>query len=114
MELAYSDLLQANLIFPGGLLLNLELPLFFLDRNDEELRRTAWDVLRDRGSFHHSSNGDPIAWAADQIVDFLIREQRLAWNMAEDVASDNLFRDDLNRRSGLVDRVTRFDPSPIS
>ena len=95
-------------------MLNLELPLFFLDRNDEELPRTAWDVLRDRGPFYHPSNGDPIAWAADQIVAFLHREQSLALDMAKLFASDKWFQNDLDRRPGLVNRVTQFDPSPIS
>src|SRR4051794_30671880 len=42
MELAYSDLLQANLEYPGRPVLNFMLPLFFLDRADPELPRTIW------------------------------------------------------------------------
>jgi hypothetical protein len=84
MELAYSELLQANLIHTGGPLLNFMLPLFFLDRNDAELSRTAWGTLRDRGIFHHPSDGDPVSWAVDQIVAFLHREQDLALDMAKE------------------------------
>ena len=65
MELAYSGLLQANLIHAGGPLLNFELPLLFLDRADVELPRTAWDVLRDRGIFHQPADGDPVIWAVN-------------------------------------------------
>lgn len=113
MELAYSDLLQANLIGAGGPLLNLELPLFFLDRADAELPRTAWNVLRDRGIFHHPSDGDPVKWAVDQIAKFLHREQILALDMTKVLVPGKLDHDTLNRWPGLVRRVTQFDPSPI-
>ncbi len=81
MELAYADLLQTNLFYAGGTLLNLELPLFFLDRADPELPRTIWGALRDRGHFHHPSDGDPVAWAVNQIVAFLRREQKLVLDL---------------------------------
>ncbi len=107
MELAYSDLIQANLVYPGGKLLNFELPLFFLDPADPELSRTVWGDLRDHGRFHRPSDGDPVTWAVDQITDFLRRERRLALNMEENPPAG------LDDRPGLLDRVTRFDPNPI-
>ena len=113
MELAYSDLLQANLIHAGGPLLNFELPLIFLDRTDSDLQRTAWDALRDRGVFHHPTNGDPVAWAVDQITAFLHREQDLALDMAKVIVPGQPVHDALTRRPGLLERVTLFDPSPI-
>jgi hypothetical protein len=113
MELAYSDLMQANLTYPGGNLLNFELPLIFLDRTNSELPRTVWDALRDHGKFHDPSDGDPVTWAVDQIAAFLHREQDLALDMAKVVAPGEPVYDALTRRPGLVDRVTRFDPSPI-
>jgi hypothetical protein len=113
MELAYSDLLQANLNHAGGPLLNFELPLFFLGRTDVELPRTAWDVLRDRGRFHQPSDGDPFTWAVDQIVAFLHREQDLALDMAKVLVPGQPVYDALTGRPGLIDRVTQFDPSPI-
>ena len=113
MELAYSDLLQTNLIYAGGPLLNFELPLFFLDRTDAALSGTAWDTLRDRGRFHHPSEGDPVTWAVDQIVAFLHREQDLALDRAKVVVPGNPVHDALAGRHGLVERVTQFDPSPI-
>src|SRR5262249_43481371 len=66
MELAYGDLLQANVMYTGGPLLNFELPLYFLDRADPELPITAWASLRDRGQFYHRSDGDPVRWSVDQ------------------------------------------------
>jgi TIR domain len=113
MELAYSDLLQANLFHAGGPLLNFELPLFFLDQTDVELSRTAWGALRDRGSFHHPSDGDPFTWAVDQIVAFLHREQDLALDMAKVLVPGQQVYDSLADRPGLVQQVTQFDPSPI-
>ena len=113
MELAYSDLLQANLIGTGGPLLNFELPLFFLDRTDVELPRTVWDALRDRGPFHHPADGDPVTWAVDQIVAFLHREQKLALDMAKMLVPGQPDHDALAGRPGLIERITQFDPGPI-
>jgi hypothetical protein len=113
MELAYSDLLQANFDYAGGKLLNYELPLLFLDRADPELPRTSWDALRDHGRFHHPSDGDPVAWAVNQIVEFLQREQALALDMAKVVVPGQPVHQILMGRPGLFERVTQFDPSPI-
>ena len=113
MELAYSELLQANLIHAGGPLVNFELPLFFLDRNDAALSRTAWNTLRNRGIFHHPSDGDPVTWAVDQIVAFLHREQDLALDMAKAIVPGQPVYKTLASRYGLVERVTQFDPSPV-
>ena len=114
MELAYSDVLQRNLISPGGTLLNYEFPLFFLDRADAELQRTAWGALRDRGIFYHPSNGDSVTWAVNQIVAFLQREQKVALNMLEEIVPGKQVHEQLAGRTGLIDRVTLFDPSPIA
>lgn len=115
MELAYSDLLQTNLVHPGGPLLNYELPLYFLDRTDPELPRTVWGAPRDRGTFHHPSDDDYVAWAIDQISDFLHREQALALNMAKVIVPGQRIQRELVERGqpGLIERVTQFDPSPI-
>lgn len=113
MELAYSDLLQANLIHTGGPLLNFELPLIFLDRTDSDLPRSAWDALRDRAQFHHPSDGNAVTWAIDQITAFLKREQDLALDMSKLVVPGQPDYEALNDRPGLVGRVTQFDPGPI-
>jgi hypothetical protein len=113
MELAYSDLLQANLLHLGGPLLNYERPLFFLDQADTELPRTVWNQLRDRGIFHHPSNGNPVNWAVNQITAFLQREQLLAMNLATALTPGEPNHDAVIGRLGLVDRVTQFHPSPI-
>jgi hypothetical protein len=113
MELAYSDLLQANLVHAGGPLLNFELPLFLLDRSNQELPRTAWSVLRDRGIFHHPSDGDPVTWCVDQIVAYLQREQQLALDMGKVIVPGQPVYNALSDRPGLLERVTHFDPGPI-
>lgn len=113
MELAYADLLQANLFHPGGTLLNVVLPLFFLDQADPELMRTIWGTLRDRGRFHRPSEGDTVSWAVDQIVSFLRREQTLALDLAKEMIPGRAVHGDLAGRPGLLARVTTFDPVPI-
>ncbi len=113
MELAYADLLQANLIYAGGNLINLALPLFFLDRSDPEISRTIWGVPRDSGHFYSPTDGDPVSWAVDQIVTFLRREQTLAINMGNGIAPGQLVHSHLIARPGLIERVSAFDPGPI-
>jgi hypothetical protein len=113
LELAYADLLQANFNYAGGPLLNFELCLFYLDPADAELRRTAWDVLRDRGRFYHPSNGDAVEWSVKQIAEFLDREQKLALDMAKVIVPGQPVYDSLIGRSGLVERVTQFAPRAI-
>lgn len=113
IELAYADLLQANLLGRGGPLLNFELPLFFIDQVDPQLPRTAWNLLRDRGAFHQPADGDPLAWAVERISGFLRQEQRLALEMARFLAPGQPDYDELAGRPGLLERLTRFDPGPI-
>ena len=113
MELAYSDLLQANLTLPGGPLLNLELPLFFLAQDHGGLPYTVWNTLRDRGEFHLPRDGNEIEWAVNRIVAFLHREQKLALEMSRMFLESEDMRLEISRRPGLFKRVTSFDPSPI-
>lgn len=114
MELAYSDLLQANLVHAGGPLLNVELPLFFIPRANRELPQTVWSVLQDRGRFHRRADGDRVAWATEQIVGFLRREQSLALDMVKAATPGEDLRDHLRSRPGLYQRVTQFDPGAIA
>jgi hypothetical protein len=113
MEAAYSDLVQANLVYPGGNLLNFELALFFLDRAYTGLPGTVWDRFRDSGKFHHPSDGDAVAWAVNEIVEFLHREQKLALDRTKELLPGRPVYDDLSNVTGLIDRVTQFDPTPI-
>lgn len=113
LELAYSDLLQANLTHAGGPLMNVELPLFFLNHGDSGLLPTVWNALRDRGRFHSPADGDPVEWAVRQIQVFLQREQSLALDMAKVIVPGSPMHDRLSEHHGLLERVTRFDPGPI-
>lgn len=114
VEAAYADILQANLTHPGAPLLNFSLPLFFLDRADAELPRTIWAALRDRGRFHTPADGDPVAWAVEQVRAFLHREQSLSIEMARVVTPGTQIHTDLrNQRDGKLERVTAFEPGPI-
>lgn len=113
MELAYADLLQANLVHPGGSLLNFELPLFFLDQTDSELQRTVWAALRDRGTFCPLGSIDQVEWAVSSIASFLRREQALAVDLAKVITPRKPLYRTLKSRDGLVQRVVSFDPGPI-
>lgn len=112
MELAFSDLIQANLVYAGGPLLNYQLPLFYIDGVDTALPRTAWNALRDRGVVYPGDT-DIVAWSVEQIAAFLHREQDLALDLAKVVLPGQDIHSALSKRPGLVERVTNFDPSPI-
>ena len=62
-ELAWSELLQDNFHYSGGDLVNLILPLYFVEQSDNRLPRSVWQALRDRGSSGQEvlirSNGQP-------------------------------------------------------
>jgi len=111
MELAYSDILQKNLMSYGGTWTNLELPLFFVDRNDPHLNQTIWGALRDRGPSYSQQDGDIVEWSVNQIQQFLLREQLLSLNHAKNyplVTSPGI-----PQVTGLFERVTQFDPGSI-
>lgn len=112
-ELAWAELLQDNLLQPGGpALVNAILPLYFVEPGDGRLPRPVWQTVRDKGPFCPSSS-DPVAWAADQVAAFLRREERLAYEFRRYSRSSTEFRTRLRGRQGLYDRVVRFDPQPL-
>jgi len=111
IELAWAELLQENLREPGGVLHNVALPLFFLDRGDERLLRSAWLPVRDRAVFHHPPE-DPVAWASQQVRAFVLREQQRGLDNALWLKQDTQTRARLEARQGLVDRITAQHPAP--
>jgi hypothetical protein len=54
-----------------------------------------------------------VNWAVAQIASFLNREQSLCLDMAKVLVPGEAAYASLPARSGLIDRVTRFDPTPI-
>lgn len=114
LELGYAEIMQANLLGPGGTLLNVFLPLYFVRQTDERLPRSVWQLGRDRGSFYDSgSSGDRVAWCVAQLLAFLRREQRQTTRLAAHLREDARLRKQLAATPGLLDRVTKFAPSRI-
>jgi hypothetical protein len=114
MELAYSELLQSNLTQAGGPLATTILPLFFVSQNDERLPRSVWQLIRDRGLFCDASGPAALrTWCADQILEFLRREQTLAIQMKHHALESEPFRKSLQTTPGLIRRVTAFHPKAL-
>lgn len=114
LELAYAELLQAGLTRAGGAMANVILPLYFVPQADPDLPRTVWQLARDRGRFHDpAADRDPAVWAAGEVVRFLRDEERLANDLASLARRDAGFRAELKARTGLRERVARFDPRPL-
>ena len=112
-ELAWAELLQDNLLEAGGpTLVNVTLPLYLVPPSDPRLVRSVWNSSRDRGPFH-TSGTPPVEWAAEQVMAFLKREEELVYEYKRFARADKAFRDQLRLRTGLPDRVTKFDPSRI-
>lgn len=110
-ELAWAELLQDNLVRSGGVLLNVILPLFFTDMADSRLPRSVWQVVKDKGPFC-PPGAMRVVWAADHIEKFLRREERLVTEIRP-YARRKEVRTELRKKTGLFDRVTRFDPQPL-
>jgi hypothetical protein len=111
LELAYSEILQSNLVRSGGLLSNIALPLFFTKRNSIRIARSVWQQAKDRG--HFFVGDDPrkrIHWTVGQIESFLQREQRLAMEIAQRASDSESFRQEIDTVPGRLLRVTRFQP----
>ena len=112
-ELAWAELLQDNLIRPGGpALVNVFLPLYFVDQADARLPRSVWQAPRDRGQFC-PTGADRVVWASGRVRDFLLREQELAVGFRRFARRDADFRTQLRARPGLIERVTAFQPQPL-
>jgi hypothetical protein len=110
LELGYTEILQHNLMAPGGPLTNLFLPLYFLPQTDPLLPRTVWQAVRDRGRFHDAGSTDRVTWAADEIVRFFRREQKQAVQLQKQAKRDSKIRSLLPIANGIRQRVTLFEP----
>ncbi len=109
-ELAWAELLQDNLLHEGAPhLVNCLLPLYFVAQDDARLPRSVWQVERDRGPFAPTGS-EPVAWATEQTVAFLKREETRAFEFRKFARAKKEFRDRLKSLAGLVERVTNFDP----
>jgi len=113
VELAWADLLQANLHGPGGALQNVALPLFFVEPTNGMVPRSAWRTLSDRGAFHKDGDGDPVTWARDRILEFILREQRRGQDLAKGLEGYRRERSRLGLRRGLLDRITCRHPAML-
>jgi len=113
VELAWADLLQENLREPGGALQIVALPLFFVDPGAGPVLRSAWRILLDRAPVCRVADGDPVAWARNQIWEFILREQERGEDIARWLQADGRARSRLNLRRGLLDRVTCRHPAML-
>ena len=114
LELAYAEILDANLTHRGGALASPFLPLFLVDQEDSRLPFTVWQSVRDRGRFFPAESPIPVAeWCCQQIRDYLGREEEKRKKLAESVKRDRQLKLEIDRVPGLLNRVTRFQPRRI-
>ena len=111
VELAWADLLQENLREAGGVLHTVLFPLFFLDKNDLRMRRSAWFSVCDRAAFHRPADGNAVAWAARQIQSFVLREAQRGLDNATWLQQDSKARQRLGARQGLLERIKALHPA---
>lgn len=113
VELAWTELLQSNLVEPGGVLQNIILPLFFVKPTSSRLLRSVWRTISDRAPFYSNKDGDPIAWASHHVCEFVLREQQFGLDNALGLEQDSHARARLGTRPGLIERITARTPDPI-
>jgi hypothetical protein len=115
LELAYSEILQSMMHFPGGQFCHFVLPLFFVEQSNIQLPRSVWQLLRDRGVFTPSglSTADQSDWAVDQISRFLQKEQHYQNEMSLLAIEDAQWTRELRKTVGAYDRAVRFQPHSL-
>lgn len=114
LELAYAEILDANLQGRGGRLAHAYLPLFLVEQDDPRLPRTVWQAVRDRGHFMpRGSTASTQEWCEQEIRNFLRREQQKCNEVNESCRMDDLLVGEIDRTPGLLVRVTRFQPRRI-
>ena len=114
LELGYTEIIQANLIGPGGPLANVYLPLYLVPQADERLPRSVWQTGRDLGAFYDGPPGEQrVGWCVDQLLAFLRREQLLATRLVRHLRQDTRLSSQLAATPGLLDRVTKFAPARL-
>lgn len=113
-ELAYSGIVQGNLLGDGDALVNVILPLILVPNPADVLPHTVWRTVWDRGPVYDPTPGvDPTTWAVAAILRFLRDEERLAKQHARLTRQDANLRRTVDRVPGLRKRVTQFDPQPL-
>jgi hypothetical protein len=111
LELAYAEILDANLQGRGGSLAHAFLPLFLTEQADERLPRTVWQAVRDRGHFlPTTSTASTHQWCVQEIKKFLLSEQQVCRDLNASCVQDAGLKAELQRTPGLYDRVTKFEP----
>lgn len=114
LELAYAEILDANLQGRGGRLANAYLPLFLVEQGDPRLPRTVWQAVRDRGHFMPKDSAvSAHEWCQREIGNFLRREQQKCNDVNDSCRTDGRLTGEIDQTPGLLVRVTRFQPRRI-
>ena len=114
LELAYAELIQANLTRGTLPLVNVVMPLFFGTMRHEALERSVWRRLLDSAvPLPIEDAASSIQSAADAVHDFLLREQEHRSDVAEKIRGEAALSDELNLIQGKRNRCFKFQPSYI-
>ncbi len=108
-EKAYGGLVQDSFSFGGRQLSRVELPLFFVARNDPVLARSIWFPMVHNGEFHNPVDGPEVEWAVRQIHRFVQQAKAGALSEANSVSNDPTLRED-----GRVPWLARQDRDQVS
>lgn len=111
LELAYAEILGANLKGRGGSHAHAFLPLFLVEQADERLPRSVWQAVRNDGHFLPPGATDQAEqWCVQEIKKFLMGEQTMSGDLNTSCVEDAGLKAELQRTPGLYDRVTKFEP----
>ena len=111
LELAYAEILSANLRGRGGSLAHAFLPLFLTEQADQRLPRTVWQAVRDSGHFLPTgSSAQAQQWCVQEIKKFLLGEQQMCRDFYKSCEQDASLKEETQRTPGLYDRVAKFQP----
>jgi TIR domain len=115
VENGYSHLLQENLRFGSLELCHIQLPLFFVPHNHGILQRSARGPLIHRGRLYPAGrvDGGAVSWAAQEITNFIGREEKRGVSLAVQVQNDPGFQPLLAAEPNLLRRIMCADPPPV-
>lgn len=111
LEKAYGGILQDNFAFSGVDLSHVEVPLFFVGKDEPALVRSIWQPLIDKGHFYRPDHGSPPDWAAVAIGHFLEQEKQYAAEIVRGILHDERLLGMLQQQEGMLDRISAVFPS---
>lgn len=115
VEKTYGEVIQSRFRHEELELSHVELPMYFVRRDDKVLVRSIWQSVGEKGQFYVGKNvatRKAIRWTAGQIEEFVRREELRGEQIAEIVKHDPMLTAQFGHDPNLLRRIAASDPNP--